>query len=160
MTEASTRLLSPPEPPEAGSAEEDLWAKEVSLNFDGGYIKSAYGNIVQTWNLTTELNPNIDEGVGRIGYQVNRVLKIGTLGKNVNYPPTTYRKFPRRNASGAAGGEQWTFVTEQGSFHARVSGDVQDVITYIELLTGSLFSTLFVYTGSGAQYGPFAPTLT
>ena len=157
MTEATSPRVIPIDLPDAGSPKEDLWSREVSLNFDGGYIKSAYGNLIQTWNLGVELNPEIDTVVDRVGYQVERTLKIGTLGKNVNYPPTNYRRFPRRNTSGAAGGDQWTFVTDEGTYHARVSGDVGDVINHIQKLTTILRSPLFVYTGTGAQYGPFNP---
>ena len=159
MTEAESRITALPTIPDAGSSEEDAWAKEVSLNFEGGYIKSAYGNIVQTWNLTTELDQDNAINVSRVGYQTERVLKIGTLGKVVNYNPTSYKRYPRRNASGAAGGGAWTFVTGRGSYTARVAGNVEDVIGWIKYYRSQLFDTLFVYTETGAQYGPFNPTL-
>ena len=145
--------------PEAGTPQEDQWAKEMSLNFEGGYIKSAYGNLAQTWVVDNMLFLTDAIDVDRAGYTATRNLKIGTLGKQVTTPPSTYKRYPRRNSSSAAGGEIWTFETEVGTYTARVAGDVQDVIEFIEANTSFQRGALWVYTDRGAQYGPFNQTI-
>ena len=159
MTEATPFFATRPDVPDAGSDLEDRWAKESTIAFEGGYIKSAYGNLVQTWNLEG-LNTICDAiEVDRKGYTVNRELTIGMGSKQVTYAPTTYKRFPRRNGSSAAGGEAMTFVTDIGEYTARVSGDVQTVIQWICDNTDKQFGTLEIYTNRGAFYGPFGLSL-
>lgn len=155
MTEVQPQPRVFIDPPEAGSTKEDQWAKEMSLNFDGGYIKSAYGNLAQTWVVDNMVFDEEDLEVDRASYSVTRNLKIGALGKKVDFPAKTYRRYPRRNASNAAGGDIWTFETEVGTYTARVSGDVQSAIRFIESNRAYQRGSLWVYTGRGAQYGPF-----
>lgn len=155
MTEATTRLAIRPDTPAAGSETEDRWAKDSTIAYDGGYIRSAYGNLVQTWNLNGLNSPSEAIDVDRAGYSVDRVLTIGMASKPVTYAPKTYKRFPRRNGSGAAGGEEMTFVTDIGQYTARVAGDVETLIQWITDNIGEQYGTLEVYTNRGAIYGPF-----
>ena len=159
MTEASPRFSTRPEVPAAGSEQEDRWAKQSTITFDGGYIKSAYGNLVQTWNLEGLNTTCAAIEVDRKGYSVDRTLTIGMGSKNVTYSPATYKRFPRRNGSAAAGGEAMTFVTDIGQYTARVAGDVQTLIQWICDNKDVQFGTLEIYTNRGAFYGPFGLSL-
>lgn len=155
MTEAVPYFAVRPDVPDAGSEQEDRWAKDATIAFPGGYIKSAYGNLVQTWNLAKVLESCSSVDVDRAGYTAKRVLTIGTASKDVTVSASTYKKFNRRNGSLAAGGEAYTFVTDIGSYTARVSGDVQTAIAWICNNKDKQYGTLEVFTGRGASYGPF-----
>ena len=51
MDEPQVYFSTRPEIPAAGTDLEDRWAKDATIAYEGGYIKSAYGNLAQTWNL-------------------------------------------------------------------------------------------------------------
>ena len=158
-TEAQPRFATRPTPPAAGTEEEDRWARQSTIAFEGGYIKSAYGNLVQTWNVPG-INAACDAvDVNRAGYSVERELTIGMGSKTVSYPASTYKRFPRRNGSSAAGGEAWTFVTDIGKYTARVTGDVETVVQWICDNQSIQFGTLEIYTGRGAFYGTFGQSV-
>lgn len=152
------RFAERPTPPAAGSAEEDRWARDSTIAFPGGYIKSAYGNLVQTWNISAGLAACSSVDVNRSAYSVSRTNTIGGASKTVNYSATTYKRFPGRNGSSAAGSEVWTFVTDLGSYTARVGGDVQTVVQYMCDQQNQQFGTLEVYSSRGKHYGPFSAT--
>ena len=103
MTEATPYFSTRPEVPAAGSELEDRWAKQSTIAFEGGYIKSAYGNLVQTWDLEGLGTTCAAIDVDRKGYTADRELTIGMGSKTITYSPKTYKRFPRRNGSGAAG---------------------------------------------------------
>ena len=159
MTEASPRFSTRPDVPDAGTDVEDRWARESTIAFEGGYIKSAYGNLVQTWNLSglTDTCSAID--VDRKSYSVDRTLTIGGDSKTVNYSAKTYKRYPRRNGGGAAGGEAMTFVTDIGQYTARVAGDVQTMVKWVCDNIDKQYGTLEIYTNRGAFYGPFGLSL-
>ena len=159
MTEATPYFATRPDVPDAGTELEDRWAKESTIAFEGGYIKSAYGNLVQTWNLEGLTTTCDAITVDRAGYTVNRELTIGMGGKQVTYAPASYKRFPRRNGGGAAGGEAMTFVTDVGEYTARVAGDVQTLIQWVCDNKDKQFGTLEIYTNRGAFYGPFGLSL-
>ena len=155
MDEPQVYFATRPEIPAAGTDVEDRWAKEATIAFDGGYIKSAYGNLAQTWNLKGLVDVCNSKDINRTSYSVSRTLTIGGGSKTVSYPAKVYKKFPRRNGSLAAAGDSYTFVTDVGTYTARVSGDVQTAIKWICDNVDKQFGTLEVFTGRGAVYGPF-----
>ena len=159
MSEVQPRFAERPTPPEAGTELEDRWAKESTIAFEGGYIKSAYGNLAQTWNLEGLGSTCSAISVDRKGYTVERTLTIGAGSKSVTYAPKTYNRYPRRNGGGASGGDAMTFVTDVGEYTARVSGDIQTLITWICDNKDKQFGTLEIYTNRGAFYGPFGLSL-
>lgn len=159
MTEVTPYFATRPETPAAGSELEDRWAKDSTIAFGDGYIKSAYGNLVQTWNLEGLTTTCAAKEVDRKGYTVERELTIGMGSKSVTYSPATYKRFPRRNGGGAAGGEAMTFVTDIGTYTARVSGDVQTLVQWVCDNQDKQFGTLEIYTNRGAFYGPFGQSL-
>ena len=155
MSEVAPMFSTRPDPPAAGSEQEDRWAKDATIAFEGGYIKSAYGNLIQTWNLASVLSTCASTDVERAGYTASRTNTIGGSSKSVTVSASTYKKYNRRNGSLAAGGDAYTFVTDVGTYTARCSGDVQTVIKWICDNKDKQYGTLEVFTGRGAAYGPF-----
>ena len=159
MSEVQPRFSERPTVPDAGTELEDRWAKESTITYEGGYIKSAYGNLVQTWNLSALPTTCTSIDVDRKGYTVDRELTIGMGSKSITYAPKTYKRYPRRNGGGAAGGDAMTFVTDVGQYTARVSGDIQTLISWVCENKNVQFGTLEIYTNRGAFYGPFGLSL-
>ena len=159
MSEVTPYFAERPTVPDAGTELEDRWAKESTIAYEGGYIKSAYGNLVQTWNLESLTTTCSAISVDRKSYSVNRTLTIGGPSATVNYAAKSYNRYPRRNGGGAAGGEAMTFVTDIGQYTARVSGDVQTLIKWVCDNKDKQFGTLEIYTNRGAFYGPFGLSL-
>ena len=156
-----TRLLSRPEPPEAGSEEDARWKKLTTIAYDGGYIRAAYGNLTQTWAVANKGRFCLaSTEVDRAAYSVKRVLTIGTTEKTVNVPASKYKRWPRRNGSSAAAGEPFTFVTDIGSYTARVGGDIQSLLKVLCDNADQLYGTLWVYSDRGAEYGPISKGTT
>ena len=160
MSEVAPMFSTRPDPPDAGSDQEDRWAKDATIAFDGGYIKSAYGNLIQTWNLASVLDSCSSSDVNRAAYTANRTLTIGGTSKTVNVSASTYKKYNRRNGSQAAGGEVFTFVTDIGEYTARCSGDIQTIVKWICDNKSKQYGTLEIFSGRGAAYGPFGAAET
>ena len=89
MSDVSVAVAERPSPPAANSDEEDRWAMEATIAFDGGYIVSAYGNLVQTWNLPALLDSCASVTVNRAGYTATRTLTIGGSSQQVTVPAGT-----------------------------------------------------------------------
>lgn len=156
---ATPLFATPPTPPAAGSAEEKRWAKDSSISWNGGSMTAAYGNLAQTFSLSalqTVCAGSID--VQRSGYTTTRTNTIGGSSKSVTVPSTTYKRYPKHNASLAAAGEAFRIVTPLGEYTARVTGDIQDFVAYLCANSSALYGTITVYSGRGAEYGPFSPS--
>ena len=145
-----------PEIPEAGTEEDARWRKDNSISWNGGSLTAAYGNLVQTWNTTGgNIIENSAQDIDRASYSNQRRNKYSDDAKTVNTPASTYRRFPRHNSSLASGGEMYTIRTDVGEYRARVTGSVQDFVQFILDNRSALYGTIWVYTGSNAEYGPF-----
>ena len=158
MSEVSPYFAERPAVPDTDSDEDMMWRKEAAITYDGGYISATYGNLAQTFNLGQSLAACTSKTINRKAYTADRTNTIGGDSKKVTVGAGTYRKYNRKNGSLAAGGEPFTFVTDIGEYTARVGGDVQDCIKWICDNRSQMFGTLTVYSGRGAQYGPFAQT--
>lgn len=162
--EATPRFVVPPRPtpPAAGTKEHERWCRDATVSYDGGSITTAYGNLVQVWS-PGEVDA-VCQGmkqVNRASYEAKRQNVIGGDEKTVKVSGSTYKAFPRVNGGLAAGGKPFTFVTSDGDFTARVSGDVQALIAHLCGLKMQQYITFYVHTDRGAKYGPFNPlTLT
>ena len=155
--EPEVRFAERPTIPEAGSDEEKRWSKMSTITYNGGYIRSQYGNFVQTWNVAGQnLVCSSAEQVTRAAYSATRTNTIGGESTTVSVPSSTYTKYARKNGSGAAGGDPFYFQTDVGGYSVRVGGDIQTLIGYICENTSSQFGTLTVYSNRGAIYGPFS----
>ena len=155
--EASPRFAERPTIPDAGSDEEKRWSKMSTITYDGGYIRSQYGNFVQTWNVAGQnLTCSSATQVTRSAYTASRTNKIGGASTSVSVPSSTYTKYARKNGSGAAGGDPFYFQTDIGGYSVRVGGDIQTLISYICANTNTQFGTLTTFSNRGAIYGPFS----
>lgn len=158
MTDVAPYFAERPNPPATDSDEDKMWRKESAITFEGGYISATYGNLIQTFNLGQSLAACSSKDISRKAYTASRTNKIGGTSKTVNVPASTYKKFPRKNGSLAAGGVPYTFVTDIGTYVARIGGDVETTVKWICDNRNTMYGTLTIYTDRGAQYGPFAQT--
>ena len=146
-----------PEVPQAGTDEYDRWKRISTLNFPGGYVEAAYGNLIQTFTMGgTDACSGTDVSVSRRTHP--RVTTIGGPSKQIEAKSFVYKKYPKRNAGGAAGGEVITITTSVGSYDARLGGDIQ---TFVGWLCGNgtqqLYDAIEFTSPRGAHYGPFSP---
>jgi hypothetical protein len=151
------RFITRPNPPQAGTDEYSRWSKEATLNFPGGYLTSSYGNLVQTFGMTsTDACSGVIKNVSRKSY--SRVNQIGGDAKTIAATTFSYTAFPKRNAGNAAAGQAITVVTSVGSYTARLGGDLQSFVTWLcGNGTSQLYDNISFFSGRGAEYGPFAP---
>ena len=157
---ATPLFATPPVIPIAGSNEEKRWAKESSISWNGGSMTAAYGNLAQTFSMSSLQSVCTNAvDVQRAGYTVTRTNVIGGGSTSVSVPASTYKRYPKHNASLAAGGEPFRIVTPVGEYTARVTGDVQDFVKYLCDNRNALIGTLYVYSGRGTEYGPFNPSI-
>lgn len=155
--EPEVRFITRPNPPQAGTDEYSRWSKEATLNFPGGYISSSYGNLIQTFGMTsTDACSGVTKNVSRKSYE--RVNTIGGDAKTIGATTFSYTAYPKRNSGNAAAGQAITVVTSVGSYTARLGGDLQSFVQWLcGNGTGQLYDTISFYSGHGAEYGPFAP---
>lgn len=159
MSDPAVMFVERPNPPDTDSAEDLRWRKEASISFEGGYIKAKYGDLVQTFNLGSALDECSAISVARAGYTATRTNVIGGASKSIVVPAGTYNRFPSTRSSLAAGGLPYTFVTDVGTYVARVGGEVETTIQWICDHKVSIFGTLSVFTNRGNQYGPFSASV-
>lgn len=157
---AEVRFVPRPNPPEAGTDEYARWSSTSTMNFPGGYLEATYGNLIQTFTMTgTDACSSKSVNVSRKSY--SRVNVIGGESKTIGATSYTYKAYPKRNASGAAGGQAITIVTDIGSYTARLGGDIQSFATWLcGNGTGQLHGNISFYSEHGAEYGPFAPIVS
>ena len=146
-----------PNPPEVGTEEYDRWKRSATINFNGGYIEAAYGNLVQTFTDVTTTGSTGTRSVTRKAH--TRVNKIGGPTTQVEEAVFTQSIIPRRNSSGAAGGQAITINTPVGSYVARLGGNLEDFVAYVGDGTAiKVIDTMTFASGRGAVYGPFVNT--
>lgn len=157
--EAAPRFVLPPRPsvPEPDTKEHERWCREEALLYKGGSFTTAYGNLAQMW-APGELPASHDyEVITRASYTAKRTNKIGGDTKTITVGAKDYLKYPSKRGGSAAAGEAFTVVAEDGIFTARVTGDIQDLVKWITEHRMQQFQAFTLYSGRGAQYGPFAP---
>lgn len=157
---ATPYFTTRPTPPNPGTDEYTRWSRESTLNFPGGYLKASYGNLIQTFAMTgTDACSGTDVTVSRKSH--SRTYTIGGAAQTISQANFTYKKFPKRNGGGAAGGDPITVTTAVGSYTARLGGDIQDLVSY---LCGSgqsqMYDSVEFTSRNGAHYGPFGPSTT
>lgn len=155
---ATPYFATRPTPPAAGTEEYERWKKDATLAFPGGYLKSAYGNLIQTFTMAKSTScTGTDVSVSRKAH--TRTNKIGGTSQQIAQTNFTYTKYPKRNGALAAGGEPITITTSVGSFTARMGGDMQDLAKW---LCGDGASQLYdgieITSPRGAHYGTFSPS--
>ena len=154
---AEPRFILPPRPtpPNEGTTEHERWCRDQSVAYPGGTLTTAYGNIAQVWGPGEIPLVTVGEDINRAQYTAKRRLNYQDTPKDVSVPAKTYKKFPRHNSSLAAAGQVFTFVTDDGDFTARVTGDIQSLITWVSSNRMSQYVDFTIYSNRGASYGPF-----
>ena len=157
--EAAPRFVLPPRPslPEPDTKEHERWCREEALVYEGGSFTTAYGNLAQLWAPGELPAATVPKVITRASYTAKRTNTIGGETKTVNVNAKDYLKYPSKRGGSAAAGEAFTVVAEDGTFTARVTGDIQTLIKWITEHRMQQFQAFTLYSGSGAQYGPFTP---
>ena len=154
---ATPFFAEPPAPPEPGTADDLYWRKEFTLNYQGGSITAARGNILQTMNVDSASNfcdvPTINVTVK--GH--SRQNKIGGLSRQIDQHTYSVKQYPISRASSADGGQAITVVTPLGEYTARLSGSAADFSGYLCSNLNILYGATSFVTERGTQYGPFSP---
>jgi len=147
-----------PDVPSVGTDDYNRWKKESTLNFPGGYITSSYGNLIQTFAMTGTDACSATE-VSYTRREHPRTNVIGGDSIQVRQTPVTFNKYPKRNSTGAAGGEVITVTTPVGSYTARLGGDIQTFVGFLcsDSGKGQLYGPIEFTSPRGAHYGPFGP---
>ena len=154
---SEVRFVPRPTPPQAGTDEYSRWTREATMNFPGGFLTATYGNLIQTFTMTsTDACSGTTKNVSRKSY--TRTNTIGGDAKTIGATTFSYVAYPKRNGGNAASGQAITVVTPVGSYVARLGGDIQDFVGWLcGNGTGQLYGNISFYSGRGAEYGPFAP---
>lgn len=159
MTETpSLRFAERPNPPTPGTAEYDQWAKDSTLSYPGGGLTAAYGNLAQTLNFTGlgfQCNP-LETLVAVNSAEVERVIgQPKTSRKSYTY---SKQKFSKKNSSLAAAGKPVIVRTAVGDYQARLTGSMSRLVDYFCDNKNLLFDAIWIYSPSGAEYGPISPS--
>lgn len=147
-----------PNPPSVGTDEYERWKRSATINYEGGYLEAAYGNLVQTF---ADFSTAGVIGTRQVSVkEQQRVNTIGGASKTILPFTYTSKVIPRRNSSGAAGGLPITIVTPVGSYTARLGGNIEDLVTFLSDATKiEVIDSMSFASTRGAVYGPFlAPT--
>ena len=159
MTQTPTPMfVTRPSPPIVSNPEYERWAKEAALTFPGGSLTSAYGNLIQTvalGSLTSVCNPPTKSVSVKSHSRTNTIGGTATNVAAHNYVKSQY---PKKNSSGGAAGEPVRVVTSVGEYQARLTGSMQDLAEYLCANGAAIYDAFWVYSPSGAQYGPFTPS--
>lgn len=156
--EPTTRLLTRPDVPAAGTDEYDRWKRDATIAYPGGYLKATYGDLIQTFTMSgTDACSATAVTVSRKKH--TRVNTIGEPGREIEPVTFTYNKYPKRNGGQAEGGGVVTITTAVGSYTARMGGDIQ---TFHEWMCTNGISQLYdpieFTSARGAHYGPYGST--
>ena len=154
---AAPYFAEPPAPPEPGTQDDLYWRKEFTLNYAGGSITAARGNILQTMNVDAAANfcdvPTISVTVKKHP----RTNVIGGLSREIDAHTYSVKQYPISRASSADGGQAITVVTPLGEYTARLSGSAADFSEYLCANLNILYGATSFVTERGTQYGPFSP---
>lgn len=152
------RFVQRPSPPNVSDPEYKRWAQEAALTYPGGTLTSAYGNLIQTIALSsvgTMCNPPTTSVSVKAHTRTNT---IGGTASNVAAHNYVKSQYPKKNSSAGAAGEPVRVVTSVGEYDARLTGSMQDLSAFLCANGPAIYDAFWVYSPSGAQYGPFTPT--
>tara|TARA_B100000519_G_scaffold201430_1_gene216944 strand:+ start:227 stop:700 length:474 start_codon:yes stop_codon:yes gene_type:complete len=143
-----------PNPPVAGTVEYERWCKDASISWEGGYLKAAYGNIAQTWDVN-KIIPSTGKDVTSKRKEHDRYNQIGGAKKRIGEKTFTVTRYPKVNSSPNAGGDPITIVTPVGQYTARLGGDIQSFVKWILDRDDEIYDNFSFYSSHGADYGPY-----
>ena len=157
--ESTPRFVLPPRPslPDPDTKEHERWCREESLVYEDGSFTTAYGNLAQLWAPGELPAATIPKTITRASYTAKRTNTIGGEVVDVTVKAKDYLKYPSKRGGSAAAGYPFTVVAEDGTFTARVTGDIQTLIKWIAEHRMQQFQAFTLYSYTGSQYGPFTP---
>jgi len=144
-----------PEVPAAGSDEDKYWRKEFTVNYEGGSITAARGNILQTLNVDGATNFCTAEDKNVSVKAHPRTNTIGGASKSIGAFNYSIKAYPISRAAQADGGQPITVVTDIGEYTARLSGSAADFAGYLCGNINVLYGATSFVTEKGTFYGPF-----
>ena len=155
--ETSCFMAERPEPPAVDTEAYDRWKQSATINFSGGYVEATYGNLIQTFEDVASSGATGTRAVSRKKH--DRVNTIGGAVTEVKATTYTQAVIPRRNSSGAAGGQPITIITPVGSYTARLGGNIEDFVAFIDdPAEVMVIDNMSFASERGAVYGPFVNT--
>lgn len=132
----------------------DPEARRMTINYDGGSIEMAVGNVKSLWSDQTisDLTGGTETSVTVKGHP--RVRVIGGTAKQIEANTYTYTQFPSSGNSQAAGGEEvmMSWDGSEGWWTTRVNGPMWKLGEYLNKTAPR--ATFFKVKG-GRTYGPF-----
>ena len=137
---------------------EDLDARQITLNYEGGSVEMAIGNAKDIFGDDFS---GLDPGPLIVQVAVkehDRTRVIGGPTKKVEGYTYTYQQWPTSQASNAAAGDVILMSWEGsgGAFTGRVRGSMALAASFFASNTKKV---LRFRTERGTEYGPFARTL-
>lgn len=154
----SVRFATRPDVPGINTSEYDRWTKESSISFDGGSLTAAYGNLIQTLNISG-LSFNCNPPTKNVSVPPATVTRTigGATSQRAGYSYTK-KQFNKMNSSLSAGGQPITVVTGVGEYTARLTGSLEAFATFLCDNTSVIYDSVYFFSERGASYGPFNPT--
>lgn len=132
----------------------DLDARQVALNYDGGSVTMTLGNAKDLFGEDSNIFGADGQPmtVSVIGHDRTRV--IGGGSKTISPFTRNYIQWPTSDRSPAAGGEpvMMSWTGSEGEWQARVSGPLWKFGTFLQSFSPK---TVFFHAKGGKQYGPF-----
>lgn len=147
-----------PTVPPAGSSLDLQWRKDLTLAYQGGTITASRGNLEQTLSIpgaSAGYGDAPTETISRTGHQ--RVNQIGGPATSVKATSYTVTKYPTGTTNTAAAGQAVRVLTGVGSYTARVTGSLQDLVAYFVSIENTIFDYVTVVSQQGTTYGPIGP---
>ena len=152
---ATPYFATRPDVPAAGSDEVLYWRKEFTVNYEGGSLTAARGNILQTLNVegATNFCSVEDKNVSVKAHP--RQNSIGGATKSIAGFSYSIKAYPISRAAQADGGQPITVVTDIGEYTARLSGSAAAFAGYLCGNINVLYGATSFVTEKGTFYGPF-----
>ena len=133
---------------------EDIDAKELTLNYDGGSLTMTRGNAKDLFGDDSDLLKPVAEDISSSVRSHTRVRVIGGASTNVTAHTRSYKQWPTSQANGAASGTLIYMEWEgsDGSWSGRVTGSMAALGTFFN---SNAPKAVGFRTARGTIYGPF-----
>ena len=133
---------------------QDLDAREVTINYDGGSLSMTAGNAKDLFGENASFIGGGGEEATVSVKSHTRTRVIGGASKTISAYSYTYEQWPASGHGQAAGGEpvSMTWEGSEGSWIGRVNGPLWQLASFLE--DNSPKNVFFSALG-GKTYGPF-----
>ena len=133
----------------------DPEARRMTINYEGGSIEMAVGNVLSLWSDQTITDFTAGEEVSVTVKGHTRTRVIGGPSTTVASNTYTYTQFPSSGNSQAAGGEEvmLSWDGSEGWWTTRVNGPMWKLGEYLNKTSPR---AAFFKVKGGRTYGPFS----